>query len=149
MTKLFPLPLRETARDHVRKALRAAFPDNERADPQTLEEYGDSLFLIAETFEIPVECLIWWIHDQPAGKDFSLRAWRLWCAKYDVDRNELPPAAEEALPEPPQARETPLKKAGALCTRCYAAMVQQIEGSWWCPKCGRTQLARPESGVVR
>lgn len=125
--------LHEQAREWVRRALVSSFPENHAADPKALEEYGDALLLIGEMFQIPVESLVFWIHDKPQDKDFSQSAWRLWCAKYDTARNELPPEATQAAPEP--ARVGP----SVLCTRCFANAVQQIGGSWWCAKCGQVQ----------
>ena len=125
---------RAADREMVRKALLGAFPENEAAQ---LEEYGDGLVAIAEALDSPFECLRFWIHDQRADKDFSLNAWRRFCALYAADRERASPEAAAVLPAAPED-ESRLSNV-ALCTNCYASVVQQIDGHWWCSRCGVVQ----------
>lgn len=122
---------REENRNEIRRAVLASFPED---DPKELEEYADSLSLIAEAQDIPFECLRFWLHDRPAGKDFSLNAWRTWCARYDSARSQLPPeaAAPPAPPEPP-APQPP------RCLYCYEPTIKQTDGRQWCPRCSEVQ----------
>ena len=130
--------LREEARAWIQRALIASFPDNHAAHPVSLEEYGDALFLIAETHQIPDESLRFWIHDKPGGKDWSLAAWRAWCVRYSDLRakvGEEPPAA------PPDDSGASTARESALCMRCWANELQPIgESLMWCSKCGEVQV---------
>jgi hypothetical protein len=159
VTTFDPPHPRDVNRDKIRKALRASFPEN---DSFELEHYGDGLTAIAEAQDIPMEALIFWIHDKPAGKDFSQNGWRIWCARYSTVRDLLPPEAAAIQPATPEEQEEcpdcqlysdvttpggffPCKKhrqqsPPALCTHCYAQAVRQIDGRWWCPRCGEVQL---------
>jgi hypothetical protein len=124
---------RDEARAWLSRALTNAFPDNATADLKALEEYGDSLFYIAEHFAIPDHALIWWVQDQPNGKDWSLTSWRAHCEKYAAAAALLPPEATETVLA---ARQSP---EAALCGTCYANVVERIDKTWWCPKCGEVQ----------
>jgi hypothetical protein len=117
-------------RAEVQSALRSTFP---QSDPRELLEYGDALFAIAERFDIPIESLTFWVHDKPTGKEFTLAAWRLWCAKYHAAREELNPAVTEAQPATPEGPET---ARHALCPGCFTHVAQMIDGYWWCHRCG-------------
>jgi hypothetical protein len=126
-----PKSYAQAAGEWIRAQLISAFPENA---PQTLFEYGDSLAAIAEQYQIPAESVIWWIHYRPDNKDFSLKAWRLWCARY-ADAAARLPAEAAAPPALPEAQATAL-----LCTRCYARVVQRIDKLWWCSVCGEIQV---------
>lgn len=121
----------DAARLWIQAQLVIAFPEN---DPRGLAEYGYSLAVIAEQYEIPAESVLWWIHYRPDNKDFSLKAWRLWCARYADAAARLPPEAA-APPVTPQPQTT-----AVLCMRCYARVVQRIDKLWWCSVCGEIQI---------
>jgi hypothetical protein len=131
-----PRLLRDEARAWLERALVAAFPEDAVNAAQTLSEYGDSLFAIAEAFAIPDESLIFWVGDHPKGKDWSLASWRSWCERYAAAAALLPPEATQTQPRPPEAAET---RDAAVCSRCYANVVQRIDKRWWCAKCGEVQ----------
>ena len=126
--------LLDAARAWVNTQLAIAFPDAAANEPRGLAEYGDSLVAIAEQYQIPAESILWWIHFRPENKDFSLAAWRVWCARYADALAQLPPEAA-IVPALPEAREPAI-----LCTRCYARLVQRIDKLWWCAKCGEIQM---------
>jgi hypothetical protein len=128
--ELFPRLPRDEARAWLSRALIAANPADAARDLKALEEYGDSLFSIAERFAIPDHALIWWVQDQPKGKDWSLTAWRAHCEKYAAAAALLPP---EATAPPGREREI------EFCLRCYANVVERIDKRWWCPKCGEVR----------
>lgn len=125
---------RDEDRAEIRKALLATFPDN---DPKDLEDYGDGLVAVAEALDIPMECLRFWIHDGGKGKDYSQHAWRVWCARYVSARDKLPPEVAAILPASPEGAEL---AHYTLCVHCYASVVQQIDGYWWCQRCGVVQV---------
>jgi hypothetical protein len=133
-----PTHPRDVNRERVRKALRASFPENSERD---LEEYGESIWLIACAQDIPIDALLFWIHDKPAAKDFSQKAWTVWCARYCAARDQLPPEATQTQPAAPEAQEPASQSAPAhaLCTHCFAHVIQQIDQLWWCPRCGVVQ----------
>jgi len=144
--ELFPPLPRDEARAWLARALIAAFPHETQADAdlKRLEEWGDSLFYIAEHFKIPDHALIWWVRDQPKGKDWSLTAWREHCEKYAAAAAQLPPEAVEAAQATPDARETARAAPLAMCQTCFANVVQRIDGVWWCAKCGTARMGGEE-----
>ena len=126
------MKLREEARAWLQRVLESEFAGNAEVTPHSLTEYGDSLFAIAESFQIPDESLHFWLGDRPRGKDWSLSAWRAWCAKYAAAAASLPPEVTGVAPSAPEER--------ILCTHCWANLVLRQNGSFWCPKCGVIQL---------
>lgn len=122
---------RDAALAWIQNQLRLAFPEN---NPLQLSDYGDSLFAIAEQYDIPDESLIWWIHQRHSNKDFSPRAWRLWCARYADAALRLP---TEAL-TPPEVPAAP--EPAVLCMLCFARTVQRVDKLWWCSVCGEIQV---------
>lgn len=133
---------REAARAAVQNALTTAFPEN---DPRELADYGDSIVLLGEQHAIPIETLVFWIHDHPKGKDWSLGRWRERCEAYADARRALgtdePPAApgvssaSEGLLFPVSQSEGP-----GLCTQCFANELQRLDhGRLWCSRCGEVQ----------
>jgi hypothetical protein len=139
--ELFPPLPRAEARAWLSRVLRAAFPDQTQSAAllARLEDYGDSLFLIAEHFAIEDEKLMFWLRDQPKGKDWSLTAWREWC---------LRARAAAQRPAPARPWTEPAAEAGglALCPRCLAHPLQRPgasrtgAASAWCAKCGEVEL---------
>ena len=128
---------RETARALVQRALVASFPENASEHAQTLEEYGDSLFAIAEQFDIPDETLVFWIGDKPKWKDWSLQSFSRYAASYAKLRAQVAQTPAEAAQEEPAAREP---QPTRLCSTCFSTVIQPIgNGRWWCTKCGEVQ----------
>ena len=125
---------REEAVAWVRRALVSALPID--AKWEHLDEFCEALIGIAEQHKVPDESLIFWIHDHPAGKEWSLAAWRAWCERYAAAAAQLPPEGSASAGSPPERQETP---DIGICPRCFANVVQRIDKRWWCPKCGEVQ----------
>jgi hypothetical protein len=81
---------REEALAWIERSLVSEFPEEAAATPETLRHFGESLLLIAEKYQVPVDeaGAIWWIHNAP-GKERSLVAWRAWCEEYAEKYAEL------------------------------------------------------------
>jgi len=94
------------------------------------DSFADSLVLVAEQYNVPVESLIAWLRYRVAGKEWSLAAWRAWCERYADAAAQLPPEAVKADVSAPETRDL------ALCESCWANVVERIDGRWWCAKCG-------------
>jgi hypothetical protein len=136
---LFPRRLREEQRAEVRQAIESSFP----ALPDQ-KEFADALCDVAEDFAISLDCLRFWLNDKPTGKVHSLHQWRIWCARYDHARSQLPPEAVDPPQAPPAPQNAPEPQQPAniprRCRYCYEPTIQQIDSRRWCPRCGEVQL---------